>query len=101
MMQVEAGSTAGDSEGLPNADRPEATWPATRAGGVGATSRLDADQRARLLAIACGDPPVGWTKWTLPRLAVELVRREIVPRIAPEEVREALIEVVLRGEHRV
>jgi hypothetical protein len=73
----------------------------TGAGRHGAGIKLDAVQQARLLAIVKGDPPEAWTRWTLPRLAEELVGRGIVAAISPEDVRRALVEAILRGEYRV
>jgi hypothetical protein len=61
-----------------------------------AATDLDAYQRARLVSLARTDPPPGWTKWTLSRLADELVARGIVAAISPEEVRWALLSEILR-----
>jgi hypothetical protein len=71
------------------------TWQEICAGGSEAGIKLDAGQRAQLLSMASGDPPQGWTRWTLPRLAEELVRRGIVQTISPEDVRQALVEAIL------
>jgi hypothetical protein len=62
---------------------------------------LDAGQQARLLLIARGDPPHGWTRWTLPRLAEELVSQGIVATISPEHVRQALVEAIMGKEPEV
>ena len=52
--------------------------------------RLDGAQEARLVAVACGTPPEGRTRWSLRLLADELVRLEVVDSISHETVRQAL-----------
>jgi transposase len=52
--------------------------------------RLDGEQEAHLVALACSAPPVGKKRWTLRLLANRLVELEIVDGIAPETVRQAL-----------
>ena len=53
--------------------------------------KLDGSGEARLIALACGDPPEGFSQWTL-RLLVsdELVALEIVESISLETVRQTL-----------
>jgi len=68
-----------------------------RVGPPDAATDLDAYQRTRLVSLARSDPPRGWTKWTLSRLAEELVARGIVVTISPEEVRQALLTEILRA----
>ncbi len=45
---------------------------------------------ARLIAMACGEPPEGRASWTLKLLADQLVECEIVGTISTETVRQAL-----------
>jgi transposase len=52
--------------------------------------RLDGEQEAHLIALACSDPPAGKKRWSLRLLANQLVELEIVDRIAPETVRTTL-----------
>ncbi len=52
--------------------------------------RLDGEQEAHLVALACSEPPAGRTRWTLRLLATRLVELEIVDGIAPETVRPTL-----------
>ena len=52
--------------------------------------RLDGDQEAHLVTLACSAPPVGKTRWTLRLLRKRLVELKIVDGIAPETVRQAL-----------
>lgn len=54
--------------------------------------RLDGEDEARLIALACSDPPEGRTRWTLRLLADELVALEAVDidSISPETVRKTL-----------
>ena len=68
--------------GLPQAipDRPH----------PGRAPKLQGDQQARLVAIACSDPPAGHRRWTLQLLAQELVQQRVVCSIACETVRQVL-----------
>jgi hypothetical protein len=49
--------------------------------------RLDGEAEARLIALACSDPPAGRERWTLRLLADELVRLEVVETVSHEPVR--------------
>jgi hypothetical protein len=51
---------------------------------------LDGVQEAQLVLLACSAPPDGRCRWTLRLLADELVRREVVPTISYETVRQTL-----------
>ncbi len=52
--------------------------------------RLDGEQEAHLIALACSAPPTGKARWTMRLLAARLVELEIVDGIAPETVRTTL-----------
>lgn len=52
--------------------------------------KLNEQQEARLIALACSDPPLGWARWTLVLLAQQLVKDGVVERISPESVRLVL-----------
>lgn len=52
--------------------------------------RLDGEQEARLLAVACSPPPDGRARWTLRLLADKAVELEVVESISYETVRRAL-----------
>lgn len=52
--------------------------------------KLDGEQEARLVALACGAPPAGQARWTLQLLADKLVELEIVEGISYQTVRRAL-----------
>lgn len=54
------------------------------------SSVLDGEAEARLVAIACSDPPEGRARWTLHLLADELERRRIVASVSHETVRRVL-----------
>ena len=58
--------------------------------------KLDGSGEARLVALACGDPPKGFSQWTLRLLADELVALEIVESISIETVRQTLKKNALR-----
>jgi transposase len=66
-------------EGLQAAleDKPH---PATR-------SELDEKQEARIIALACSEPPAGQTRWTLELLTQEVLKDGIVTHLSPETVR--------------
>jgi len=52
--------------------------------------KLDGAGEARLIAMACGEPPEGRTRWTLRLLAGQLVELAIVEGISHETVRQTL-----------
>ena len=52
--------------------------------------KLDGDGEARLVAMACSQPPEGRAGWTLQLLADRLVECEIVESISTETVRQTL-----------
>ena len=52
--------------------------------------KLDGDGEARLVAMACSQPPQGRAGWTLQLLAERLVECEIVESISTETVRQTL-----------
>ena len=51
---------------------------------------LDGEGEARLIAMACGEPPDGRASWTLKLLTDQLVECEIVETISTETVRRVL-----------
>ena len=51
---------------------------------------IDGEKEARLLAIACSQPPAGRAKWTLKMLADELVALEVVDSVSEQTVRRTL-----------
>lgn len=48
------------------------------------------EDEARIIALACGEPPEGFTRWTVRLLAKRIVELEIVPSIGRETVRTTL-----------
>ena len=50
-------------------------------------SELDEKQEARVIALACSEPPAGQAHWTLELLTQEILKDGIVTRISPETVR--------------
>jgi len=53
-------------------------------------AKLDGVQEARLIAIACSEPPEGRTRWTLQLLADKLVELNVVDTLSDETVRKTL-----------
>ncbi len=52
--------------------------------------KLDGEQEARLVAVACSEPPSGHKRWTLRLLAGRLVELEVVEAVSHETVRQTL-----------
>lgn len=50
----------------------------------------DGEAEAKLIALRCGEPPLGLARWTLRLLADQAVELEIVPAICHETVRQVL-----------
>jgi transposase len=51
---------------------------------------MDGEAEARLVALACSEPPAGFGKWTLRLLAERMVVLEYVEHLSYETVRQAL-----------
>jgi transposase len=51
---------------------------------------LDGEGEARLVSIACSEPPAGRARWTLQILGDRLVELEVVASISKEAVRQVL-----------
>lgn len=52
--------------------------------------KLDGEQEARLVAVACSEPPSGHKRWTLRLLADKVVELAIVETVSYETVRQTL-----------
>ena len=52
--------------------------------------KLDGDQEAHLVALACSQPPPGRCRWTVRLLARKFVELGHAERVAPETVRQTL-----------
>lgn len=52
--------------------------------------KLDGEQEARLIAIACSQAPIGQARWTLRLLQARMVELEIVENISHETIRQTL-----------
>ena len=59
-------------------------------GGRVYSRKLDGRQEARLIALACSEPPAGKKRWTLRLLADEAVELEIADSLSYETVRQTL-----------
>lgn len=53
----------------------------------GATEVLDTNQKQRIIAMVCSDPPEGWARWTVRLVAEEAVKRRLAPRVGRETIR--------------
>ena len=58
---------------------------------------LDGEQEAKIIALRLGQPPKGFSNWTLRLLAEEAVTLEIVESVSYETVRRTLKKTNLRG----
>jgi len=52
--------------------------------------KLDGEQQAHLVKLACSQPPEGRARWTMQLLAERLVQLEVVDEISHETVRRTL-----------
>ena len=52
--------------------------------------KLDGAQEAKLVAVACSEPPAGKQRWTLRLLAERMVELAVVPELSHETVRQTL-----------
>jgi hypothetical protein len=52
--------------------------------------KLDGEQEARMVAVACSEPPRGHKRWTLRLLADKLVELEVIDTVSYETVRRTL-----------
>lgn len=59
--------------------------------------KLDAKGEAKLVALACEDPPEGSSKWTMQLLADKLIELDVVGSIGREAVRTTLKK--MRSSH--
>lgn len=50
-------------------------------------TELDEKQEARIIALACSEPPAGQARWTLELLTREVLKDGIVTHLSPETVR--------------
>jgi len=53
----------------------------------GAAPLLDVGERQRIIAMVCGEPPVGFARWTVRLVAEEAVKRKLVPKVGRETIR--------------
>jgi len=52
--------------------------------------RLDGEQQAHLIALACSEPPEGCNRWSLKLLANKMVALNHVESVSPETIRQVL-----------
>ena len=54
------------------------------------TKKADGDFEAHLIALSCGDPPEGFSRWSLRLLADKVVELEYIDSISHEAIRRIL-----------
>ena len=57
----------------------------------GAAEVLDSNQKQRIIAMVCSDPPAGQARWTVRLVAEEAVKRKLVPKVGRETIRILLL----------
>ena len=57
----------------------------------GAAELLEDNQKQRIIAMVCSDPPEGCARWTVRLVAQEAVKRRLVPRVGRETIRVLLL----------
>jgi transposase len=57
----------------------------------GAVEVLDKNQKQRIIAMVCADPPEGYARWTVRLVAEEAVKRKVVPQVGRETIRILLL----------
>ena len=57
----------------------------------GAVEVLDSNQKQRIIAMVCSDPPEGQARWTVRLVAEEAVKRKLIPRVGGETIRILLL----------
>jgi len=62
--------------------------------------KLDGEQEARLVAVACSTPPEGYARWSLRLLADRIVQMQIIDSISHETVRQVLDDNELKPWRR-
>lgn len=68
---------------------------------AGAPPKLEEEEEARVVALACSDPPTGRCRWTVRLLTEEAVGRDLIRPVAPETVRQVLQKTKLsRGKSK-
>jgi putative transposase len=53
----------------------------------GAAPLLEDDQRQRIIAMVCSDPPEGQSRWTVRLVTEQAVKRKLVPHVGRETIR--------------
>jgi transposase len=57
----------------------------------GAAEVLDTQQKQRIIAMVCSEPPEGRSRWTVRLVAEEAVKRKLAPRVGREAIRILLL----------
>ena len=52
--------------------------------------KFDGETEARLVALACSEPPEGYSKWSIRLLANRMVQLDIVDEISPMSIRRMM-----------
>ena len=55
-----------------------------------APRKLEEEEEARIVALACSDPPHGHCRWTVRLLTEEAIGRDLIKPVVPETVRQVL-----------
>jgi hypothetical protein len=58
----------------------------------GAAEVLNTNQKQRIIAMVCSDPPEGRARWTVRLVAEEAVKRKLAPAVGRETIRILLLD---------
>jgi putative transposase len=61
---------------------------------------LDGNQKQRIIAMVCSDPPQGRAGWTVRLVAEEAVKRKLIPQVGRETIRVLLLHHDLKPWRR-
>ena len=62
----------------------------------GAAEVLDNDQKQRIIAMVCANPPEGRARWTVRLVAEEAMKRNLVSHVGRETIRNLLLQHQLK-----
>jgi putative transposase len=53
----------------------------------GVAKRISDNEKTRIVALVCSDPPEGFNRWSIRLITVEVLKRKIVKKISREAIR--------------
>lgn len=65
-------------------------WTLSCHNGGGKEPLIDGETEARIIALACGEPPDGYARWTVRLLTSKVIELDILPAVSRETIRRTL-----------